>query len=118
MLVFALVYHQINNFDDERVEAVFCNGWSELIVIIFSNHGNLFYTNIVSKTSPTTRSTFPLVVFDAPPVVTNLVDPVWCLRKAYPKYSGPAHGAFVLGSADELKRPHNLRNNLLLFNLC
>ena len=44
----------------------------------------------------------PLVVFAAPPVVTNLVDPVWCLRKAYPKYSGPAHGAFVLGSADEL----------------
>ena len=61
---------------------------------------------------------FPSLCSLPPPVVTNLVDPVLCLRKAYPKYSGPAHGTFVLGSADELKRPHNLRNNLLLFNLC
>ena len=86
-----------------------------------------------------TGSALPLVVFAAPPVVkrwrppvlrTSLVDPVLCLRKVDPKYSGPAHRTFVLGSADELKRPHNLReltqkvfrkfwrSNLLLFNLC
>ena len=108
VLVFALVYHQINNFDDERMELVGDKNYGQVDALIA-------YSSLCSL---------------PPPVVTNLVDPVLCLRKAYPKYSGPAHGTFVLGSADELKRPHNLReltqkvfqkfwrNNLLLFNLC
>ena len=139
-------------------KAVFCNGWSssssEYFQIIWicwktlpnslSNmdsdmpshlKNNTYHQSLDNKqeyASPRCVRRPPCCkkVWRSPVLRTGLVDPVWCLRKVDPRYSWPDHGTFVWRSADELKRPHNLReltqkvfqkfwrNNLLLFNLC
>ena len=60
-------YHQINNFDDERMELVGDKNYGQVDALIA-------YSSLCSL---------------PPPVVTNLVDPVLCLRKTQSTMNRP-----------------------------